>query len=362
MRPITLFPKKRMEPLEGEGGDEGDNIRCWLTEVPDVILYHILTFAECPTNIAPVLSLTLSLVSKGVHQSIEWKREALWEIVLREYSTNTVSDPSCQKRKRHSAKDAATPNSPTSVTTASFDLRRQCKRSRRTTAKQDVMTTQRALLTRTDAVIIQVAEMALCRSEPLSLGRLHGLLRTKGPSLYINRRATFGTTLLIECCRARHVKEAVIRRCVRDLVENHGADPNVPAQEGDPDSLEGYSSYTPLLIASARAMPMVVQTLLDAGADPNIRGSSRFRLYKNPKITIKGDFLTPLEIATKMMISESKEGAVASELNGLRKVIAALQTFHQTSGVQKEYCDSTRQRGPPMQENEESRRRQQQLK
>ena len=286
----------------------------WMTDLPDDIFHHILTYVERPTDTGPFLMSTLALVCKDVYKSLEMKRDVLWDMILHEYTSNSERSGSKKRTKLQSRHEL--PSSPKSVAS---EVRRHCKRLRRTSVKQDVMAAHQALCIRTEAAIVQLAEMTFNKQEPLTLGRLRKLLRTPGPNLRINQRARFGTTILLECCNARYTKEQVIRRCVLELVNHYGADPNIAATEGDANL-----SYTPLFLAAGRAMPLVVEALLDCGANPKICGSSRFPLYINPKRTFNSKHLTPLDLAVTISQVEQRFGP-SKGLIGCFKVIEVLR-------------------------------------
>jgi len=170
---------------------------------------------------------------------------------------------------------------------------------------------------------------------------LKKLLKEYEP-IAINRRVRTGGTFLVEVVRARHVKESVILKCAKLLIEN-GANPNIPSAEVgmgitskatilyDTSAASGevgkcISSSTgaklyPLIIAAARGMSSVVDFLLSVGADTRLRGSSRFRLYSNPRKTVKGVDLTAYEFAIKMRINEFENGIMREDLRGLDRTI-----------------------------------------
>jgi len=162
----------------------------------------------------------------------------------------------------------------------------------------------------------------------------------------------------VELCRARYVSEGVILRCVRLLVGKFGANPNVPSAEIGTGSfrivISGRGNYEscfasggrgssgnaamkpststvgrelyPIVIAAARGMFSVVNYLLvKGGANLDVRGSSRFRLFSNQRKSVSGVNLTALEFARKMMDGEVLIGAREEDLKGLRKVISLLE-------------------------------------
>ena len=113
---------------------------------------------------------------------------------------------------------------------------------------------------------------------------------------HVNYR--YVTSLLNECCSA-DAKDTVILECVRELIENFGADPNLGTIP-DEGSLHG---VTPLIIASARAIPSVVRYLLDAGASPFTIGNAKFTWEEKGSRNVKGSH-TPLEFAREMREAE----------------------------------------------------------
>ena len=73
-------------------------------------------------------------------------------------------------------------------------------------------------------------------------------------------------------------------------------------------------------------MPSVVKYLLSCNnIDYTVRGSSRFRLFSNPRKSVKGVDLTALEFAMKMKEEEIENEIAEADLKGLNKVISLLQ-------------------------------------
>ena len=81
----------------------------------------------------------------------------------------------------------------------------------------------------------------------------------------------------------------------------------------------------PLIIASARGMSSVVQYLLTNGANINVKGSSKFRLWANPRKCIKGVELTSLQFARRMYDMEVENGCKLADLHGLLRTISILE-------------------------------------
>ena len=160
----------------------------------------------------------------------------------------------------------------------------------------------------------------------------------------INRRVRTGGTFLVEVVRARYVQESVILKCIKLLIGN-GANPNIASAEvglfstsmaeniyrtSAASGVVGRWSSTgkelyPLVIAAARGMCTVVKYLLDVGANRSLRGSSRFRLYSNPRKSVKGVDLTALEFAIQMKDHELENGVQRADLRGLLRTISLLE-------------------------------------
>ena len=225
--------------------------------------------------------------------------------------------------------------------TGSTSSPRRSNRLRPATAKERYIHSYNLLLSRNESALLELQECAHSTKKPLSLPMLKKLLKEYEP-IAINRRVRTGGTFLVEVVRARHVKESVILKCVKLLIEN-GANPNIPSAEGgmgftsmatllfersvaSGEVGECISSSTgaklyPLIIAAARGMSSVVDFLLGVGADPSLRGSSRFRLYSNPRKTVKGVDLTAYEFAIKMRVNEFENGIKREEMRGLDRTI-----------------------------------------
>jgi hypothetical protein len=131
--------------------------------------------------------------------------------------------------------------------------------------------------------------------------------------LRVNQRASIGGTLLVECCRAKHVHERVIVQCARELVEMHGADPSLTAGDG---------GLTPLCIGAARGLPSLVQFLLGCGANAMAAGTGRFRQWGSAA-SIHGTF-RPLDWAREMLAAERACRVSALNLRPLEKCVALL--------------------------------------
>ena len=202
-------------------------------------------------------------------------------------------------------------------------------------------------MSRNESAVLELQELAHSSNNKLTFAKLKKLLKEYEP-IAINRRVRTGGTFLVEIVRARYIQESVILKCIKLLVDQNGANPNIPSAEIGlastsriipvyetsaasaevtcSSSSTGRELY-PLIIAAARGMHTVVKYLLSVGANPSLRGSSRFRLYSNPRKSVKGVDLTALEFAVRMRDSEVENGVRREDLRGLLKVISMLENY-----------------------------------
>ena len=114
-------------------------------------------------------------------------------------------------------------------------------------------------------------------------------------------------------------------RCVKELIEQHGALPNLPAVEGSTRNTAGV--IPPLVVAAARGMALVVRYLLTcegSGEWMHEAGTSRFRLFTNSAKSIRGTY-TPLQFARTMRTAELEQGAKEEDLKSLNICIKLLE-------------------------------------
>mmetsp|Transcript_11004 Transcript_11004/g.16645 ORF Transcript_11004/g.16645 Transcript_11004/m.16645 type:complete len:347 (+) Transcript_11004:1325-2365(+) len=331
-----------------------------LTKLPDEVLYKILCFVSPPNNIVTTVCQSLVPLCHATKLYID-TNDTLWESILGGYYL------SCDDHNRNDDNDKAsstTLNSTLNTTTtnrknraASTNVdtyrartqRRSSKRLRRTTAKEDVIHAHLVLRDQTEMALQEVAEIAIFKTpHTLSLARLRSILKTYGPNVKVNQRSAIGGTFLVDCTRARHIKESVILSCVKELIEKYGASPYIPALEqgkrrtsssnkGNNNSNSSATSSTgnsntlpPLVIAAARGMPSVVKYLLthddEEGTLMSMEGTSRFRLFTNAKKSICGTY-TPLQFAQKMKEAEIENGAnIQTDLKSLNQCIRLLSS------------------------------------
>lgn len=278
---------------------------CVLLTLPEPLLQSIIFYAAPRFERAQLLCHRLGLTCRALFSAVDEGLHNVWAAIhLEDYETDDTG----------SARRGGKSTSPT----------RASKRLRRS-PKDTVAASHLLLIERTSIAHFCVTEWAHSKQSPLSVGRLRWALREYGPNIRINQRVEIGGTILVECCRARYVKECVILGCVRELVEKYGADPNLAAaSEKKNGSLKaGAKGLSPLIIASARGMPTVVRYLLAKNASPFVAGTGRFRLHTNNSKSISGIY-RPLEFAQAMREAEISHGAEDAVLRDIEKCIRML--------------------------------------
>jgi hypothetical protein len=321
-----------------------------LFEVPDEILHNVFTFiANSPCQIGPSVCWKLRHLSTQWRENLDAERHDLWALATCDLSCDSYTHQTHDfaelkskstkfKSKKRSTSSAGSCSK--RVKTGDENSTRRSTRLRASTPKESYIHAYNLTLSRTETAIMQLAEYTHSPKDSLTFAKLRNLVLVHGP-VAINQRVRTGGTFLVEVCRARHVHEGVILKCVKLLINEYGANPNVPSAEfasakavviqrpGNATSQTACSTSTigtelyPLIIAAARGMPTVVKYLLESGADREVRGSCKFKLFSS-KRSIKGDNLTALEFASKMLKEEKANGLGASDLKGLLKVVRLL--------------------------------------
>jgi hypothetical protein len=269
--------------------------------------------------------------------------------------------------------------------TAAAAITRRSLRLKPSSPKEQYIHAYNLLLARNESALLELTEHAQQSSSSsssyitnnkkrLSPSIIKKIIIEYGP-IAINRRVQTGGTYLVEIIRARNVHESVILKCCKLVIEMYGANPNIPSAEmivgranlnsnntasssslssqqlslrragtkkrevssaivvGSSSNITTRCCQTsstgkelyPLIIASARGMSSVVQYLLTRGANTNVKGSSKFRLYANPRKCIKGIDLTALQFARRMKEMEIENGCKLVDLRGLLRTISILE-------------------------------------
>ena len=293
-----------------------------LFDVPDEILHKVFTYiANSPCLIGPSLCWNLRPLSTAWRDSLDnTERRDLWALATCDLACDSyyvrgslgAAFEDTSRRKTGGKRSAAIASSSSkrvkSIDDASSSTRRST-RLRANTPKESYIHAYNLTLSRTETALSQLSELGQSPKNSLTYAKLRNVLIRHGP-VAINQRVRTGGTFLVEVCRARHVYEGVILKCVKHLIMEYGADPNVPSAEyasgkitvgGLPQNNHSVTSKTacststvgcelyPLIIAAARGMPTVVKYLVESGADGSLRGSCRFKLFSNPKKSMKGE-------------------------------------------------------------------------
>lgn len=270
-----------------------------LLSFPDVLMYHILKFCAPSRDRASVLCEQISpLCSTTRHAVHKWT--GLWTLILKEEYDTSKLDKEC-------------------LTWNSSPKQRSSKRQRRTplTVREQITEIHLSWCAQTDDAHMALAAMTESQQCPLSLKHLRNTL-VDTPNLRINRRSHCGRTFLQVCCAADYVDERVVLRCVRELVEAYGADPNVFTKAEFPDA-----DRPVLFFAVARVMPNVVEYLIQKGASLEATVTGHFRLISDPSKRVYMSDCTPLGFAK---VLKDAEAAAPSTLPDVKQLPLYLVT------------------------------------
>ena len=322
-----------------------------ISDLPDEIIHNIFTFvADSPSFIGPCICYQLRPLSKKWKCDLDNQRNNLWALatrnLLRDYWPTTTT--SCRTTTTQTnSYEAELISQEESRLSGKRPTRRRSARIQPATPLEKYKHAYNLLMSRTETALLELTEHVHSSKKPLSLSILKKILKEFEP-IAINRRVRTGGTFLVEVCRSRHVQESVILECVKLLIEEHGANPNVPCAEigqslGSSTTLtlgkrsaassevtcytssQGKELYA-IIIAAARGMEKVVGYLLSHKCiDISVKGSCRFKLFSNPRKSVKGVDLTALEFAMKMREEEIEYDIAREDLKGLNKVISLLQ-------------------------------------
>ena len=285
--------------------------------LPDVLIFKVVAFVAAPTNRATILCHSIAPLCKAAYEKILPSHEdnmldsLLWDIVMTEDYGNSTSQSNLVGRKRRNNRNL----------TQQLEQhdRRECKRLRRSSIHR-IRDAHRLISDNTEIAYFNLSEMVNCTNNGNNLTkvRLVSLLHEYGPNLRFNRPVSSGGLYLVEICRAKNVKEAVILRCTQELVEHWGIQVDLRTSESN------ISCQTALCVAAARGLHTVVKYLIDRGATLDIISSGRFALHTRPKKTIRCIHQSALEFAITMRDAERLEGATDASLTGLNKCIKLL--------------------------------------
>ena len=263
-------------------------------ELPDIILFNIASYLAAPTHRASVLCQFAALCKNAKQVILEEEERPLWDIVIKEDYGSVIV---------HGA-----------------NSRRVSKRLRRSPIHR-VRDAHRLIKDNTEIAFFYLSEMTTATSKSsLQRSKMCGIFEEYGPQLRFNNLTSTGGVFLVEVCRARHVKESVIRNCVEELIEHRGALVDIASNE------TVHSRQTALCVSAVRAMPSVVKYLLRKGASPSVLSSGRFRLHTNPKKSLRCIGVTPLDFCRAMRDAEIEVGASQQDLRGLEKCIRLLES------------------------------------
>jgi len=299
-----------------------------LLSLPVVLLYKICTFVAHPMDRAAILSLQIAKLCRMtrymVYHSSNWNE--LWSLILREYQRDGISSSSSSSSSSPSrimriggGGCGKLRNSP----------RRTSKRhnSMVRVAREEVREAHLLVCGRTDDVHMELVKMGESNTTPLTLKRLRQILSSAdGQLIRVNRRSQFGRTFLVECCAVDYSREGDILRCIKELVEKYGADPNIYTNDEYP-----YADRPVLYFAISRLMPRIVQYLVyNAGACLDVKVTGCFRLVSNISTMFYGTY-SPLSFAKALKAAESPGSLSPNLSNKLEQCIQILSKAERQS-------------------------------
>jgi hypothetical protein len=270
-----------------------NNLAIW--ELPDILLYRVGQFASSPTKRASLFCHKIAPLCKASYRSIlldEEESVGLWDLIL---------------------------NGDYGIVTSKNEKSRHSKRLKRSPAHK-VRDAHTLVIANTEIAYSDLWELGYSsKKNTLTKQKLINILNEYGP-LMVNRTMASGGNFLVEVCRSRNSSPNIVLHCVQELVERRGAFVNIPTNDSK------NSSPTALCVASVRGMHKVVDYLLSNGAlaSTNIRCAGRFRLYKNPRKSLRCTDVIPLEFSQQMLAAETKEGATRQDLKDLNRCIKLL--------------------------------------
>jgi hypothetical protein len=126
---------------------------------------------------------------------------------------------------------------------------------------------------------------------------------------------------MLQVVCAGEMAENVVVACAQYLLQYYHVDPNQLSTQEEP-----FCNRPALFFAVARAMPNLVQLLLDFGADPTMAVHGRFKRTFDTSQTIEGCF-TPCQYAITMKQFEMAVPPYwSSRLNSVIKILAMAET------------------------------------
>ncbi|CAB9508094.1 expressed unknown protein [Seminavis robusta] len=326
-----------------------------LCDLPTDVLYRILEFTAAPTFRAGVLMRQLAPLCKAANVFLTGSlSKGIWQAVLqREYIVDQASG-------KHNKKKSATTYKVTS------NPRRASKRRRKRTdmwgitskvrdsdhPRHSVQEEHLELIARTEEMYYQAEELAdpfngdarkgqmrQCiaqnkRPNVLTLTKLRQLLQRFAPVDISRVSPCTGRTLLqVVCCG--DMDEGPTVSCAEYLLQHYDADPNQFSTREEP-----HGNRPALFFAISRAMPKLVQTLIDAGASLTTTISGKFRRTFDATQSIEGVF-TPSEfaLAIKQVEVIDAQRPVASPywVSRLNVVIRTLREASQQAQSESEF-------------------------
>ena len=246
-----------------------------LFALPEDVTYRILSALSLPALPPALGSLMQSSTSGNV-----WLTEATWAALAKHIAPTREEHKLAASGRRRSERLVIS-------------------------AKANFIRTWRTLLIRGEALHHAIV-CAGMDSQDLSVSKVRQAFQRWGPWPLVDRCSpVYNSTLLMEICRGRGVRETTLLAVASHLVCDLGADPSAHPPGG----------CTPLIIAACRGMPKLTAFFLAVGADPTPVGHGRFRLCGRVQ-TVAGTHCAA-EWTRRLLEAEEGAGVPSDERRGL---------------------------------------------
>ena len=184
-------------------------------------MVHFLPFSYLAHHLHQMFQQMLRPLSKQWQEELDAKQD-LWELASHDLLCDYYKMTKNEKGDTMNGSEISDRPIKRAKTSQSAPPRRS-GRLRPSTHKEKYIHSYNLLMSRNESAVLQLQEHAHSNKKPLSLSILKRLLKEYQP-IAINRRVRTGGTFLVEVVRARYVKESVILKCIKELVENNAFD------------------------------------------------------------------------------------------------------------------------------------------
>ena len=184
-----------------------------LWDLPDVLLFRVVSFAAAPTERATVVCHQLAPLCRTAHQNLFSADRALFWSTLIHEDYGVVLDEDDDNDDDNDKSPQQHPRRPTRK------RRRKCQRLTRSPVER-VRDAHQLMTSNTEIAFFYLSELVNGGGGPkLTRARLLQIIHEYGPRLRLHRPVSNGGLFLVEVCRARAVSERTVLLCVQSLVQ-----------------------------------------------------------------------------------------------------------------------------------------------